>query len=472
MDQKEELGLSRLGSCEGKTALSGTSEWAVDSSPLQKLFCASDRSCHVSAFLISVRVSLTWGIRPPPCTQSEVFILLLRLKVLFLNGVKSILGPSWYFCLFAWNVGPQISPPALSVASHQPPPVPAVRYHAEDGIVSKNEDSAHQGVTSPVEPKGLCSGLSKEDSSLAQDPVLPRRSERIQRPLGKRQSRATLCGKSSRKLPDVIQQRNPSMGRLMLPGDCGKSFQVSSNLIEHQRMHTREKPFSCTECGQNFQHRSYLIQHQRIHTGERPYECSECGKRFRVSSNLIRHQVTHTGEKPYKCAECGKSFSRNPQLIQHQRVHTGEKPYECRTCGKSFSISSALTQHQRVHTGEKPYECRTCGKSFSVSSSLTRHERVHTGEKPYKCRSCGQNFNRSSALTRHQRVHTGEKPYECTECGKNFSENSKLVQHQRVHTGEKPYQCRTCGKSYSLSSSLMKHQVTHSGEKPYECKTS
>uniref|UniRef100_A0A663LM18 C2H2-type domain-containing protein n=1 Tax=Athene cunicularia TaxID=194338 RepID=A0A663LM18_ATHCN len=341
---------------------------------------------------------------------------------------------------------------------------------AEDGIVSKKEENAHhQGIPGPVESEGLLSGFSKNSSqSPAEDPVLPRRSERVQRPLGKRQSRTMLRGRSFRRLPDIIQQRNPSVGRLMICGDCGKSFRVSSNLVQHRRIHTGEKPFACAECGESFRQRSHLIQHQRIHTGERPYECSECGKSFTMSSKLIRHQVTHTGEKPYKCAECGKSFSGNSQLIQHQRVHTGEKPYECSDCGKSFSVSSALTRHQRVHTGEKPYECSDCGKSFSQSSELMKHQRVHTGEKPYKCSQCGKSFTVSSALIQHRRFHMGERPYGCTECGKSFTVSSHLIQHRRFHTGERPFECTECGKSFLWRSALLRHHRVHTGERPYE----
>ncbi|KAM9598993.1 heme oxygenase 2 isoform 2-T2 [Morphnus guianensis] len=342
---------------------------------------------------------------------------------------------------------------------------------AEDGIVSKKEENAHQGIPGPVEPEGLLSGRSKENSSQspAQDLVLPRRSERVQRPLEKRQSRVMLRGKSFRRLPDIIQQRNPSVGRLTICGDCGKSFRVSSNLVQHRRIHTGEKPFACAECGESFRQRSHLIQHQRIHTGERPYECSECGKSFSMSSKLIRHQVTHTGEKPYRCAECGKSFSGNSQLVQHQRVHTGEKPYECSNCGKSFSVSSALTRHQRVHTGEKPYECTECGKSFSQSSELMKHQRVHTGEKPYECSECGKSFTVSSALIQHRRFHMGERPYGCTECGKSFTVSSHLIQHRRFHTGERPFECTECGKSFLWRSALLRHHRVHTGERPYAC---
>ncbi|RMB92726.1 hypothetical protein DUI87_30872 [Hirundo rustica rustica] len=156
-------------------------------------------------------------------------------------------------------------------------------------------------------------------------------------------------------------------------------------------------------------------------------------KSFGDSHSLIQHQVIHTGEKPYECGECEKSFRGSSDLIRHQRIHTGERLCTCLECGKSFGCSSDLRKHQHIHTGERPYECPECGKRFRVSSNLLVHQQSHTEERPFRCPDCGKGFKRNSHLTVHQRIHTGERPYECPECGKSFSRASHLTQHQRRH---------------------------------------
>ncbi|XP_075143824.1 uncharacterized protein LOC142218791 [Leptodactylus fuscus] len=157
---------------------------------------------------------------------------------------------------------------------------------------------------------------------------------------------------------------------------------IPSALI-HQRTHTREKIFSCSECEKYFKFKSELVNHQRTHTGEKPFSCPECGKCFNHKTHLIRHQRIHTGEKPFSCSECGKYFARKSHLLLHQRTHTGEKPFLCSECGKCFTAKSDLVKHQRTHTGEKPFPCPECGKCFAQRSSLVKHQRTHTGGKPF-----------------------------------------------------------------------------------------
>ncbi|CAF91789.1 unnamed protein product, partial [Tetraodon nigroviridis] len=44
---------------------------------------------------------------------------------------------------------------------------------------------------------------------------------------------------------------------------CKKSFKYSSNLTEHMKVHTGERPFLCKKCGKTFRRRSALGQHMR-----------------------------------------------------------------------------------------------------------------------------------------------------------------------------------------------------------------
>ncbi|NXQ60221.1 ZN813 protein, partial [Anthoscopus minutus] len=54
--------------------------------------------------------------------------------------------------------------------------------------------------------------------------------------------------------------------------------------------------------------------------------CQEDSRIFSQSSDLVIHEQIHDREKPYKCGECGKSFSWRSHLVCHQKTHTGEQP--------------------------------------------------------------------------------------------------------------------------------------------------
>ena len=64
-----------------------------------------------------------------------------------------------------------------------------------------------------------------------------------------------------------------------------------------------------------------------------PVNCGEWGPGFSKMTNLLNHQRIRSGEKPYVCGVCEKGFSLRKSLARHQKAHSGEKPIVCRECG-------------------------------------------------------------------------------------------------------------------------------------------
>ncbi|KAL6068197.1 hypothetical protein STEG23_035244 [Scotinomys teguina] len=301
---------------------------------------------------------------------------------------------------------------------------------SEESVVTKQEEKSQ--ANGDMTLKGSEMGSEKEQSPEGHMPEegeggKPWRadgSEDSQIASGEEHGQASLS--------KVLQGTHPKMPWQKVTARAGDP----RNPIAFKGPEVDEKPFICVQCGKTFNNTSSLRTHQRIHTGEKPYKCSECGKSFSRSSNRIRHERLHLEAKHYQCAKCQVSFRRRSDLTAHQQDHLVQRPHRCDICGKSFSQSATLAVHHRTHLEPAPYICCECGKSFSSSSSFGVHHRIHTGERPYECTECGRTFSDISNFGAHQRTHRGEKPYRCTQCGRHFSRSSNLIRHQKTHLAE------------------------------------
>ncbi|XP_055384274.1 zinc finger protein 665-like [Condylostylus longicornis] len=141
-------------------------------------------------------------------------------------------------------------------------------------------------------------------------------------------------------------------GRLIYKCDkCNEVFfQINCLQLHHQKNHLLRK-YTCKECGKSFNHSSNLTVHRRLHdpdSGKR-LKCSLCDRLFRQVGHLKRHEQTHTGIKPHKCHICEKTFVEMKDLRNHLQRHSNMK-FECEYCSKWYKLEYDLKRHKnRLH---------------------------------------------------------------------------------------------------------------------------
>lgn len=129
--------------------------------------------------------------------------------------------------------------------------------------------------------------------------------------------------------------------------------------------------YECAKCSGTFPTKEFLIQH--IEADQR--KCPICCKRFRHISNRVNHERVHTGEKPFVCELCEKAFAQVGNLRTHKRIHSGDTPYACNVCHHKFSQIGNLNAHKLTHVDIKRFICNKCDKTYCQKYQLVRHQK-------------------------------------------------------------------------------------------------
>ena len=69
---------------------------------------------------------------------------------------------------------------------------------------------------------------------------------------------------------------------------CQLTVKNKKALSNHLVIH-KDKKHICNECGSRFARKDYLLNHERIHSGEKPFSCNSCDRQFKQQSTLFKH---------------------------------------------------------------------------------------------------------------------------------------------------------------------------------------
>ncbi|ELU06199.1 hypothetical protein CAPTEDRAFT_227344, partial [Capitella teleta] len=198
----------------------------------------------------------------------------------------------------------------------------------------------------------------------------------------------------------------------LLCEQCGSTFRSKLILQRHRLTHNAERKFKCEICEMSFHKLEYLKRHcSSKHSEVKPFTCNfpECGKSFKRKDKLMDHMKVHSNAKNYSCNICGRKYRNRDGLRYHLKSHARGEGIDCPICGISFPQQCQLSQHMtEVHLvcikSSHVYHCAFCSTSYSRPETVKRHmEKEHNVKAVWhhRCLVCQKGFSGPKALDKH-----------------------------------------------------------------------
>ncbi|KAM7361222.1 uncharacterized protein ACRADG_010606 isoform 1-T1 [Cochliomyia hominivorax] len=181
-----------------------------------------------------------------------------------------------------------------------------------------------------------------------------------------------LCGRiyASKQACD-LHYRQTHLDDGFICSICHKIFPTKQTLEVHVRYHNREFPYQCNLCERKFAQKGHLTHHVEVKHQNLRYFCTEpdCGKIFQTSVSLRNHQYTHTS-MPFKCNHCDKAYPQKNKLRSHLlHKHNLDLSLDDLESMRQFNI--IRTRHAFVKVQTEPVK-----QSINISSSKSTSSNV------------------------------------------------------------------------------------------------
>ncbi|KAH9391103.1 hypothetical protein TYRP_006697 [Tyrophagus putrescentiae] len=267
--------------------------------------------------------------------------------------------------------------------------------------------------------------------------------------------------------PLVICRTNPKDGPqvyICKRLNCKQTITIYQNLVRHDRIHRKAKPWRCGVCGHKSSQNSAVKNHiRRKHFNPiwRKKKSKNLEKRFDdyLLKNLQKDSEFLQKEKElFANAERITLPSYKCLLTRYEQL-TLQYRFECRidpNCQWRFTKNEHRLVHEREHIGILPYQCTwpvrnytgnantdICGQHF-LRRQFTRD---HIREKHNSKHGCYYIGQRVSHLQAHDRVHSGQQPFSCRigSCTKQATTKSGILHHIEVHHPTEASVCLSAG---------------------------